>query len=275
MSMFQKPVHFWRQMMALGRVQLAYNLHFRAEAMLWVTIDLVQFAVLLFVIQAIYGNDVTINGITLGYSIQYFLIVIIVNTLTHTHFEEWLGGLIIKGKIEMQLIRPVTANFYYGWTAIVRKMVTAIIKLPILAVFFILTTRHFDVPFPQLQTNQTVALVALLLGSLLVQTAISLIIGWLTFWFENASSLIHFKGILLGLFSGTMLPPQLFPEWLQHVTYALPLKYFGTIPVQVWLGSYVLTASDAVQFGTFALGVFLILQLTYHYGIRRYVSAGG
>jgi ABC-2 type transport system permease protein len=264
-----------RQLAALSKAQAAYNFHFRTEALLWSAIDLVQFLVLFFVIQAIYGGDSTVNGVSLAYSLQYYLILIVIGALTTTHFEEWLGGLVRYGKIDMQLIKPVSANILYGWTGIIRKLTTFIIKLPLMIGFFVFVSYFFGVGFPRPETSQIFQLSLLLVGCLVVMTAISLIIGWLTFWFENASSLSHLKGVLLGLFSGTMLPPQLFPDWLEQLTFAMPFKYFGVIPAQVWLGTYTLGAYDALYFGLFALVTFVLLRLTYQRGIRRYVSAGG
>ena len=272
--MGQNPTLF-RQLSALTRVQVTYNFYFRTEALLWAVLDLIQFVVILFVIQAIYSTDHTINGVTLAYSLQYFLIILVIGVFTATHFEEWLGNLVKDGKIDMQLAKPMSPNMLYGWTGIIRKLATAIIKLPLLIGFFVFIAYFFNVGFPKAETTQMVGLVVLLAGCLLVQTALSLILGWLTFWFENASSLVHLKEILLALFSGTMLPPQLFPEWLQKVTYALPFKYFATVPAQVWLGTYTLTLYDALYFGMFALVTFALLNLTYHRGIRRYASAGG
>ncbi len=263
------------QLAALTKIQVAYNLHFRTEAMLWAAVDLVQFVVLFFVVQAIYGSNSTVNGISLAYSLHYFLIIIVINTLTATHFEEWLGGLVKEGKMDMQLIKPLSPNTLYGWTGIIRKNITTMIKLPLLLSFFIFVSLSFGVDFPRPETGQLFQLALLLIGCLFVQTAISLIIGWLTFWFENASSLIHFKGVLFALFSGSMLPSQLLPPWLRTVTNALPLKYFGTVPAQVWLGTYSLELFDALYFSVFAIVIFAVLKMTFNNGIRHYVSAGG
>lgn len=243
--------------------------------MLWSVIDALRFVVLFFVIQAIFRTNSSIGENTLQTTLQYFLIIVIIETVTSTHFEEMLGEWVRNGKIDLQLAKPLSLNVLWGWTGIMRKLLVTIFKLPILILLFLFVAVQFQTRVPVPPTSQIAPLVAIFTMILLFQTCWSLILGWMTFWFDNGSSLMHLRWAMVAIFSGAMLPPTLMPTGLQQIITILPFKYLAMIPTQMWLNQYVMQAADWIYFGGFILASILLVSLSWNRGILRYTSAGG
>lgn len=276
MSGLLTTIHHQGQLIvAMTKLQLGLTLAFRAETLMWGLFDVIPFFALFFVLQSIYADTAGINGATLASTLQFYLVVVMVQALTGTHFEEWLGEQVRNGKIDLMLVKPLSPNFLYGYTGVVRKYVSTIIKLPLLMGLGVFVWRQFGVPFPLPSPEQAISLVMIILFGLFVQVMWSLTLAWFAFWFENGASLVHFKWMILALFSGSMFPPQLAPAQLNHIIAALPFKYFGVVPTELWMGNYALTAGDWVNMGVCAVVSLALLTFTWKVGNRHYASAGG
>lgn len=267
--------HQLKVIKAMTTLQLGIVLAFRIETLMWGVIDIIPFFALFFVLQSIYTNAPTIHSATLASTLQYYVIIVVIQTLTSTHFDEWLGGQVRDGKIDLMLVKPCSPNMFYGYTGVVRKYAATVIKLPVLIFLGYFVWQHFGVGFPLPSAQSALPLAGLLITILCVQVVWSLMIGWFAFWFENGASLVHFKWMLLAVFSGAMFPPELSPSWLNQLIDALPFKYFGVIPTQVWLGTYVLTPQDWLNLLLLAVVSTGLLRLTWQRGNRFYASAGG
>ena len=114
-------------------------------------------------------------------------------------------------------------------------------------------------------------------GAWLLNFVVHVIMGTLSFWLEQSMKLmdVWFAGFLV--FSGYLIPVELFPEWLRDVLEWLPFHGQIGVPVEVALGMHERShalALVAVQWA-WILGLGLLAGLLWRRGLRRFAAVGG
>jgi ABC-2 type transport system permease protein len=103
------------------------------------------------------------------------------------------------------------------------------------------------------------------------------LIGVLAFYFESAGSVFEIWMGLFGVFSGYLVPLDLFPPWLTALARMLPFRYMLAFPVEMMTG--LLPRSQALaELGIqwiFVAGLFTLVSLAWRRGLRRFSSVGG
>jgi ABC-type uncharacterized transport system permease subunit len=155
------------------------------------------------------------------------------------------------------------------------KLFYFILFLPILTVFCLITYHTFNIEFPVFSFSSVATFIILLGTTYSIQLALAIIITLMTFWFEGANGLEHFKWLAFTMLSGLLLPPQFMPGWLKTLTDYSPLKYTYVIPIQVLQGSYQLIFTDWLIIGSTILVLWFLVFYTWHRAVKVYISAGG
>ena len=254
---------------------LIRSLQFRTELVIYTFLDVLPFFVLVFVWQAIYQSQETIHSFTLPEITQYYLLVMFVERMISTHFEGWRAREIREGKIDYFLTRPFSYINEVFSKDIGGKLVSLTITIPIMLLFVFFISKVIPVAPISLSLFKVAIFLLFMMAAYLMQFIIAFWIVLLTFWFEGSSGLEHFKWITLSLFSGSMLPVEFMPEWLQTVYNVLPLKYLYAVPIRYLQGAVELSGSIVIQIAltlAIMLGITKILWKKANY---LYSSAGG
>jgi ABC-2 type transport system permease protein len=102
-------------------------------------------------------------------------------------------------------------------------------------------------------------------------------VGCLAFWFESATSLFDVWLGLFGIFSGYLVPLELYPRWVNDVSWYLPFRYMLAFPVELVTGG--LSRSQALaQLGAQSAFVLVLLAVAggmWRLGTRRFAAFGG
>jgi ABC-2 type transport system permease protein len=102
-------------------------------------------------------------------------------------------------------------------------------------------------------------------------------VGCLAFWFDSATSLFDVWLGLFGIFSGYLVPLDLYPRWVLEVSYWLPFRYMLAFPVELVTGG--LTRSQALaQLAAqwaFVLVLLAVAAGMWRLGTRRFSATGG
>jgi ABC-2 type transport system permease protein len=106
-------------------------------------------------------------------------------------------------------------------------------------------------------------------------------IGLLGFWLVDAGGIKQLIGILTSIFSGTLIPLTLFPDWAQHILLFMPMTYMGYAPTIIWtagsftLGGITLNGVYAIAIQAFAaVFMYLFSEVFYRISIRRFSGVG-
>jgi ABC-2 type transport system permease protein len=117
-------------------------------------------------------------------------------------------------------------------------------------------------------------LVVLLLGAVIFGL-IEAIVGIMAFWVVEIWPLTDMVEIVMYLFGGTLAPILLLPPTIQRLTEFLPFRYIFYEPVNLLLGNQPDPMSVIVRQGIFVAILYVIYQLVWKAGIRRYEGIGG
>jgi len=251
-------------------------MQYRSETLLWIVIDFVPFIALAFVWKSIFESGGDFGGYTLAMVLQHYLLVVLIQRLSECHFESWRSQEIRVGKIDFFLIRPYSYIQQILTEDLSGKFLAFILFLPALLTFGLFLS-HLDPQVANLtfMNSNILQFLILLIAAYIMHFCISLIIVFLTFWFEGSNGLEHFKWAAVSLFSGGIMPFNLMPGWLQTIINHLPFKYMYAVPIRLLQGVYKVTGADWLAIGFSLAFLIFTASIFWEKGRKKYASAGG
>lgn len=261
----------------LHRLKMGYitSFAFRAELILWLLLDTVPVLIVLLVWTSIYQNHTEISGYSVTNILNYYTLVLLIDSTTSSHFEQYRVEQIRLGKIDHFFTRPLSyiQEIFLGHVS--GKLFYFTISLPFFALVLSLLSQFLPLALPELTIVNVTQFLGLMLYTFSVEFLIGLIIVMLGFWFEGSQGLEHFKWMIVTLLSGWMIPIEMMPLWLRSITEALPFKYMYTVPIQVIQSQQSLILIDVMIMLGF-LGLLIFCSKVIWYKARlKYTSAGG
>lgn len=251
------------------------TLQFRAEVVVYSFLDVLPYFVLFFVWKAIFNQVDTVNNFTLPEIINYYLLVIVIERLSATHFETWRSEEIRMGKIDYFLTRPFSYLSEIYSKELSSKIISILFSIPIVSLFFVANIYIYQIDQSYVTIPNLLLFLVLMILAHTIQFFIALWIVLLTFWMEGSSGLEHFKWITLTLFSGAMIPIQFMPDWLKSLTNLLPFKYVFAIPIQILQNTYSLSTTDYLYITSLLVGMFIFTKILWNRAKLKYCSSGG
>jgi len=236
---------------------------------------------------AVYAGNASksINGYKLNNMVAYALLVMVGRAFSS--MPGLAGGIardVRDGTIKKYLTQPVDMLAYLFWARVAHKLVYYFVATLPFALVFYLCRGFFD-EAPDLVT--CVAFVLSLGIAFLIGFLMETLIGLISFWFLEVSSLIFIFMMINYFLSGHMLPldwlPSLFHAWprVEEVVARgmmfLPFPYLAYFPASLMLGKQ--TGADLwVHLGIGGTWVVLLLaanRIVFARGVRRYSAFGG
>ncbi len=261
----------------ISRLKAGYiqTLAYRSEVFLWLILDTIPVIVTIFVWISIYSNKTDIAGYSLSNIVNYFILVLIINSISASHFEQFRVEQIRMGKIDYFLIRPFSYIQEILLGHVAGKIFYITVSLPFFFLIIATLNHFFSLTFPSFTLLSFLTFALLIFFTSVVEFILGLIIVLLGFWFEGSDGLEHFKWIVVTLLSGWLIPIEMMPQWLKTVTMALPFKYMYAVPIETALYQTSLSLQDLgvmlVSVGILALGAATL----WKYAKLQYASAGG
>lgn len=225
---------------------------------------------------AIFGGNSQrqLNGYTYSGMVAYFLLVMLARAFSSMPgLANGIALSVRDGSVRKYLLQPVDMLDYLFWHRIAHKLVYyAIAAGPFALVFWL--CREYLPGWPE--PVVLCAWMASLMMAFLVGFLIESLIGLVSFWFLEVSSLIFIYMMMSYFLSGHMIPLEWIAEWIPWVYY-LPFKYLAYFPAAVLLGR-VPQDTLLLELGIQAAWVIALLflnRLAFYYGVRRYGAFGG
>ena len=251
------------------------TLQFRAEVIVYSFLDVIPYFVLFFVWQAIFKQVDSIHNFSLADIINYYLLVIIIERLSATHFEGWRSEEVRMGKIDYFLTRPFSYISEVYAKEVGSKLISIIFSIPIISLFFAANVHFYTIDYSFITLANIGSFLLLMIFAHTIQFFIAFWIVLLSFWIEGSSGLEHFKWIVLTIFSGAMIPIEFMPHWLQNITAALPFKYIFAVPISILQNKYTLLTSDYFYLAGLLFCMTLFTKFLWDRAKLQYCSAGG
>ena len=260
-----------RALPTLVRVGLAEAVAYRAEMLVWLlstTMPLVMLALMTAV-----AREAPIGRFGQADFTAYYLAALVVRLVTGAWVIWEVNYEIRQGTLAFRLLRPIHPLVAYAAENVGAMPLRFAMVVPIAAGALLATGGERLTHDPVLLAAFPVALV----GAWLITFLAMAVIGALAFWVESSGSLFELWLGLFGVFSGYLIPLELFPRWLAEVARFLPFRYMLAFPVEMVIG----LTPRGVALGELAIQwLFVVLlaaaaRLTWRAGLRRFAAYGG
>lgn len=230
----------------------------------------------IFLWNAIFAGDSTtsLNGYTYSTMVSYYLFVMVARAFSSMPgLANGIAMSVRDGSVRKYLLQPVDMLSYLFWHRVAHKLVYYIVATgPFLLVFWL--CRAYLPPMPS--GLVLTAFVASLLMSFLIGFLIEALIGLISFWFLEVSSLIFIYMMMNYFLSGHMIPLEWIAEWIPWVYY-LPFRYLAYFPAAIILGKVPMETLPVELATQFAWIIVLLVanRVAFNRGVRRYGAFGG
>jgi len=204
---------------------------------------------------------------------KYYLLTIIIATLAHTGVHNDLSTFVHQGTLSQWLLRPIV--FGSTITALVFSRITFLLFPASLALVLglLLNFSTSDEFF-----NVNVLLTAFMVIPLGITVAcfMNVLIGLIAFWFIEIEGIYAGTILILGFFSGMVVPVSLLPKALQGFGAFLPYHYVYAAPIGAISSptSGIIFQTILGQLAWISILAFA-LALTWKKGLRRFDAVGG
>lgn len=255
----------------LLRVGFAEAVAYRAELLIWVltsTMPLIMLA-----LWSTVAAEAPVGRYGETEFTAYFLAAFVVRQLSASWTCWEINFEVRMGRLSMRLLRPVHPMFAYAAESIAALPLRLAISIPV--ALWALASVGPD-QFPHDLSRWLIFIVAIA-GAWALTFLINIAVGALSLFMESSVKVMDVYLAAYFVFSGYVVPVDLFPPWLRAVTDALPFRYQLAFPVEVLCGNYEI--GGALQLllrqWLFVLGLGLVTALVWRRGIARFEAYGG
>lgn len=259
-----------RKLLALSRAAWGDVVAYRAEIVIWMltgTLPLVMMTVWL----SIAGGG-PVGDFQPSDFVSYYLGTVFVRRMTGVWIIWDLDRAIRLGELSPQLLRPINPIYFYATRGLADKPLYLPILLPIIGLaLWLYPGAGYD-----LSPLNTLTFVVVLFLSWLLYFFIQYCISLLAFWVTQATAAWQAWFSLWLVFSGYLIPLDLFPAVIVRLSFWLPFRYTFSFPLEILMGRIhgeALLAGLGVHAGWLVIG-FALYQLLWRRGLRQYSAVG-
>jgi ABC-2 type transport system permease protein len=253
------------------RVGLSEAVAYRAEFLVWLLST--NMPLVMLALWSAVARDAPVGRFGQAEFTAYFLAALVVRLLTGAWVIWELNQEIRQGKVAFRLLRPVHPLIAYACENVAAMPLRIALALPIaLGLLFTVGGTH---------VTRDPLLLALfpvsILGAWLITFLAMSIVGTLAFYIESAGSVFEIWMGLFGVFSGYLVPLDLYPPWVSALARFLPFRYMLAFPVETVIGMHgrgQALRELCVQW-LFVLLLAAAARLAWRLGLRRYAAYGG
>jgi ABC-2 type transport system permease protein len=260
-----------RAMPTMLRIGFAEALAYRAEMIVWIlstTMPLVMLA-----LWSAVAHDQPIGRFGAKRFTAYFLSMFIVRQLTGSWMSWYINLEVRSGSLALRMLRPVHPLLSYAMASLAELPVRSLLAIPLAAVLLGVFARGEITSDPAMWTIWVLAVA----GGWAITLMVNFAIGCLALFIESSAKVMDAWVALFFVFSGYMVPVELFPPWLRGVIDWLPFRYQLGLPVEIMTGMHD-RASALGLLGRQWLMFFVltgIVAVIWRRGVRRFAAYGG
>ena len=216
-----------------------------------------------------------IAGYTFDDMIAYYLLAMLARAFSSMPgLASGIARDVRDGTVKKYLTQPIDMLGYLFWHRVAHKLVYYAVAAGPFALVFWLCRDYFS-GWPDAWTMT--AFIASLIMGFLMGFLLEALIGMLSFWFLEVSSLLFIYMMINYFLSGHMLPLDLLPASIVAVIDYLPFKYLAYLPAAIFLGRYSeseLTRELLIE-AVWIIALFAANRVAFQRGVRRYSAYGG
>lgn len=252
---------------------------YRTDFLLGTLMRFLPIVTTIFLWSAIFeGSDREVIGLfTRNEMVAYYLLVTVARAFSS--MPGLTGGIardIRDGAIKKFLTQPVSMLGFLVVSRLAHKLVYYVVAAFPFALLFYLCRGYFS-GWPSLAVL-TAFLLSLLLA-FLIGFLFETFIGLLAFWTLETSAFSFIIYSLNYVLSGHWFPLDLLPGGLATFVKALPFQYLAYFPAKLFLHGHRMSNAELLEAmgwqALYSLALFVLVQVTWRLGLRRYSAFGG
>ena len=260
-----------RALPTLMRIGFAEAVAYRAEMFVWILATTMPLVMLAF--WTAVAHDAPVGGYGEARFTAYFLVTFIVRQLTGSWVSYEITYEIREGTMAMRLLRPIDPAWSYATENLAAVPLRVLVALPVAVIALFAVGRTQITHDPVLWATWIVSIV----GGWAITFLCSMAIGALAFQVESSLKIMDAWIAATFVFSGYLIPIDVFPSALRTVADWLPFRYQIGLPVEIAIGAHgrgealIMLAKQ----WAFVAGAFVVARLVWRDGVRRYAAFGG
>lgn len=262
------------------RISIEERLVYRADFAFGTLMRFLPIVTQIFLWGAIFGVNThsphrELNSYTYANMVAYYLLAMVARAFSSMPgLATGISRDVRDGTIKKYLTQPVDMLGYLFWYRMAHKLVYYFVAMGPFALVFYLCRDYFP-GWPQ--GSVIAAWVLSLLLAFLVGFLLESLIGLLSFWFLEVSSLVFIYMMINYFLSGHMIPLDFFPSPLSDWVQYLPFKYLAYFPAAIMLGKVPLDqlATELIVEGCWIAALLAANRVAFARGVRRYSAFGG
>ncbi len=269
MSLIRSMRKYW----ALSSLAFQDALAYRSRYIVSVSTGLIQVFIQYSIWALVYSDRYEIGSINSSQMSTYVLLSFAIRNLYSFYTETSISRGIRDGGILIDLMKPLNYQFARFFESLGAVLLEAlVISILVIVIGFGL----IGIVLPERLSSGLLFSISLVL-SVLINFALSYIVGLCSFWTTSIVGLVNCKRYISDFFSGGLVPLALFPEWLKICASLLPFIGIVHIPLSIYLGHTTgvrAAKSIAIQF-VWVLVLWILGHLLWKSASRKITISGG
>lgn len=261
-----------KTMLKLGKMEFRqYNIY-KSNFWLFTLNRIVEIVVYIFVWQAIYNQTGDAGGYTISQMITYYILVFTLVSLATWGINEDMAHSIRNGKINKELLNPLTYFQYYFGMNLGELAFALVVGIAT----FIICNIFWSISFPISITNFMLFIIVILLG-IPITFFLQMIAGTVGFYSNSIWGMQILRKAIISIFSGIIAPITLFPGWFQTLANILPFQELIYTPINIWLGQ--ISVAEVwpiiIKQITWGIVLYIVAKIFFNHAIKRVTINGG
>ena len=260
-----------RALPTMLRVGLAEAVAYRAEFVVWLLST--NMPLVMLALWSAVARDGPVGRFGQREFAAYFLAALFVRLMTGAWLIWGLTYEIRQGTLAFRLLRPIHPLVAFACENGAAMPLRLLMALPIVVVLVAVVGREHVTSDPLLLA----LFPASILGAWFITFLAMAVVGALAFYVDSAASLFEIWMGLFGVFSGYLVPLELFPPWVAALARWLPFRYMLAFPVEMLVGLLPrerALAEFAVQW-LFVAALGAAAAGAWRRGLARFAAFGG
>lgn len=259
------------------KTAMAERLAYRADFAFSTLVRFLPIVTQIFLWTAVYAGakSDSLNGYSLPEMVSYYLLAMVGRAFSSMPgLASGIAKDVREGVIKKYLTQPIDMLGYLFVHRVAHKLVYYLVAAGPFALVFWLC-RDYLPTWPGAEVFG--AFLASLALAFAIGFLIESLIGLVSFWFLEVSSLLFIYMMLNYFLSGHMIPLDWLPEPVTAAVVWLPFKYLAYVPAAILLGKYDPAELPGVLLvgAAWVVGLLIVNRLTFHRGVKRYGAFGG
>lgn len=222
------------QIFAISKINIKMITRYTSAVWANVFVNILQVAIFYHIWMAIYGENISINGISKSQMVTYIVLsrLIYINGIVSWGVNQWITDIIKDGQISIELLRPMD----FQLLSYARRIGVLIFSMflygtPAVLIFVV----FLDISYPSDFLTILLFIISFILA-MSINFFVEFAIGLIGFFTNNGWGLQILKEGLFSFLSGALIPIVLMPGWMQPVINLLPFKDIIYTPLSIYLG---------------------------------------